>query len=122
QRRMATLEDPSPSRTPTAAGGSIEDLLDRVDADPRAVDAWVEVLRAMAQAGDARAGETADDALLLFGSVPSVLVGAAEAYVAADRGADALDASARALEAITLLGDALQDADALRARLDALPL
>lgn len=96
-------------------------LLAEIGADPRQVDRWALALQALAQTADARAGATADDALLLFPSVPSVLVGAAEAFVAAGRTEDARDAARRATEALDLLGDDLPDAPALRARLDALP-
>lgn len=124
-RRLSDLTVPPTSRSAaavTSAGGDIEDLLNQVDANPRQVDVWAQLLQTLAQASDARAGATADDALLLFGSVPSVLVGAAEAYASAGRTADALDASARALEALSLLGEALEDADTLRDRLEALSL
>lgn len=119
-RRLADLD--ATSRPTASSDETIDDLIERVDANPRQVEAWARLLQALAQAGDGRAASTADDALFLFGSVPSVLVGAAEAFASAGRTADALDASGRALEAITLLGDALEDADALRARLEALAL
>ena len=118
----ATPRTAAPSTATPSAGGGLEGLLARIEDDPRQVDAWADALAALAAARDPRAGATADDALLLFGSVPSVLVGAAEAYASAGRADDALEAAGRAREALALLGDALEDADALRARLDALPL
>ena len=94
-------------------------LLAEIDDDPRQIDRWALALQALAQTADPRAGATADDALLLFASVPSVLVGAAEAYAAAGRTDDGLAAAQRAADALDLLGDDLPDAPALRARLDA---
>ena len=94
-------------------------LLAEIDADPRAVATWALALQALALTSDARAGATADDALLLFGSVPSVLAGAAEAYGAAGRTDDARATARRGLDALALLGDAVPDAPALRLRLDA---
>ena len=95
-------------------------LLAETAADPRRVEAWALALRALALSDDSRAASTADGALLLFPTVPGVLAGAAEAYAAAGRPGDARDAATRGLEALDLLGDRLPDADALRARLDAI--
>ncbi|MEM1118668.1 MAG: tetratricopeptide repeat protein, partial [Bacteroidota bacterium] len=91
-------------------------LLDLVEREPRRLDAWALALDALARTGDPRAGATADDALLLFPSVPSVLAPAAEAYLAAGRSADARDAAERGLQALDILGD-VDGADAFRARL-----
>lgn len=125
-RRVAALQaptatpPPSPSSGGAAAGSAGEDvdaLLRTVEADPRRLDAWAQVLQALAEAGDPRAGTVADDALLLFSSVPAVATSAAEAYLAAGRPADARRAADRALAALDTLADDLSDADALRARL-----
>ena len=118
---------PAASRTGGAAlfaagryAEAADALLAELDEDPRRVDAWALVLQALARTADPRAGATADDALLLFASVPAVVVGAAEAYQAAGRDADARDTAQRGLDALDWLGDAVPDASALRARLDAL--
>ncbi len=95
-------------------------LLAELDDDPRRVGTWALALQALARTADPRAGATADDALLLFSSVPAVVVGAAEAYAAAGRDGDARDTAQRGLDALDRLGDAVPDAPALRARLDAL--
>ena len=95
-------------------------LLAETDRDPRQVDAWALALQALARTADPRAGTTADDALLLFPSVPAVVASAAEAYAAAGRPADARTAAQRGLDALDRLGDALPDADSIRTRLDAL--
>jgi hypothetical protein len=121
-RRLADLRGapPSPVSTPEAGGADdVDALLAQVDADPRRVDLWVQALDALAAAADPRAGATADDALLLYPSVPAVLAPAAEAYAAAGRTGDARATAQRGLDALDLLGDDLPDADALRLRLDA---
>lgn len=126
QRRLAALAPPagsappaSASATPAEAAPSNADaLLATVEADPRRLDVWALALAALAQAGDPRAGATADDALLLFPTVPSVLAPAAEAYLAAGRPADARRAAQSGLDALDALGSAVADADALRVRLD----
>ena len=131
-RRLAALRpEPAPPRPDAAsnaegeavAGGAaasdVDALLRTVEADPRRLDAWADALEALAAAGDPRAGTVADDALLLFPAVASVAAPAAEAYLAADRPADARRAAERALTALDAMGDGVpgQDADALRARL-----
>ncbi len=134
-RRLGALQRAPATDAPTApaAGGTdgpalfaagrfaeaADALLAELDADPRQVDRWALALQALAQTADARAGATADDALLLFPSVPAVLAGAAEAYGAAGRADDARAVARRGLDALDLLGDRLPDADALRLRLDA---
>ena len=142
RRRLAELErpaSPEPAAAPTAAASATatpadgaalfaaghyaqaaDALLAELDRDPRAPDGWALVLQALARTADPRAGATADDALLLFSSVPSVVVGAAEAYAAAGRADDARRTAQRALGALDRLGDAAPDAGALRARLDVL--
>ncbi len=143
ERRLAALAsapasaapqtEPSQTESPSATGPTdgaslvaagrfaqaADVLLAEVDADPRRVESWALALQALARTADARAGATADDALLLFPSVPAVLVGAAEAYAAAGRAGDAARAAARAGDALDVLGARLPDADALRVRLDA---
>ena len=120
-RRLAALDRPAPPRPNAGAGadrrpespGGVGALLALVEADPRRLDVWAQVLEALAASADPRAGAVADDALLLFPAVPSVAAPAAEAYLAAGRPADARRAAERAL---ATLGDG--DA-AVRARLDA---
>ena len=73
-------------------------LVDAVRADPRQLGAWELSLTVLARSGDARAGEHADEATLLFGSVPRIVGAAALAYAAAGRDADARDAALRALD------------------------
>ena len=128
RRRLADLSDaPTPPASVGSPGESagpgaradVDALLAEVEADPRRVEIWAAALAALAASSDPRAGATADDALLLFPTVPAVLTGAAEAYAAAGRPADATDAAQRGLAALDLVGDALPGADALRARLDA---
>ena len=133
QQRVTALEGRTHAEAtpPTSgAGASGEDLhaagryaeaadalLDLVESEPRRLDAWALALDALARTADPRAGATADDALLLFPSVPSVLAPAAEAYLASGRPADARAAAERGLAALDVLGDEADDADALRARL-----
>lgn len=133
-RRLAALEGETepprpPSRSATGGDGAglfeagrfaeaADVLLAEIDADPRRVDRWALALRALAETADPRAGATADDALLLYSSVPAVLAAAAEAYAAAGRADDARNTAQRGLDALDLLGDDLPDADALRQRLD----
>ena len=97
----------------SAPAGSADAALVIVAADPRRLDSWAEALTALASARDPRAGTTADDATLLFPTVPSVLAPAAEAYLAAGRPTDAARTARAGLAAL----DAAPDA-ALRARLD----
>lgn len=128
-RRLAdlTVEDAPPSAgadgaTLLAAGRyaeAAEVLLSEIDANPRQMEAWALALRALAETRDARTPSVADDAVLLFGSVPSVLAAAAEAYAAVGRKTDAQATARRGLDALDLLGEAITDGDALRARLDA---
>ena len=102
-----------------ASASDVDALLDRLDRDPRDLAAWVRVLDALAQASDPRAAATADDAMLLFSSVPAIVASAAEAYAAAGQPGDARDAAQRGLDALDRLADAVDGADALRARLTA---
>ena len=132
QRRLAELADepeaaPAPQPTADASGETLyaagryaeaaDALLDALADDPRDLDAWALALDALARTADPRAGATADDALLLFPTVPAVLVPAAEAYAAAGRTADAETTARRGLDALDTLGGDVPDADALRARL-----
>lgn len=73
-------------------------LVAAVRADPRQLGAWELGLTVLARSADARAGEHADEAMLLFGSVPRIVGAAALAYAAAGRGADAREAAQRALD------------------------
>ena len=91
-------------------------LLIVVDENPRQMTAWALVLDALARTEDPRAGDTADLALLLFPTVPSILVPAAEALHAIGRSEDAIDAASSALRAL----DSGTDNPALRQRADAL--
>lgn len=120
-RRPATSGPAGASGEALYSAGRYEEaadaLLDVVGDDPRRIDAWALALDALAQTADPRAGATADDALLLFPSVPSVLAPAAEAYLAAGRAADARAAAERGLIALDVLGAAAPDAAALRTRL-----
>ncbi|PAP77617.1 tetratricopeptide repeat protein [Rubrivirga marina] len=123
-RRLSDLQGtdrPAPPASGAEAGEAddVDALLALIDADPRRVDLWAQALDALAASADPRAGATADDALLLFPSVPAVLAAAAEAYAAAGRADDARATAQRGLAALDLLGDDLPDADALRLRLDA---
>ena len=124
RRRLAALTAPAapPPDAPTATASAtdVDALLDGLDRDPRDLAAWVRVLDALAQASDPRAAETADEAMLLFSSVPAIVASAAEAYVAAGQPGDAQDAAQRGLDALDRLADAVDDADALRARLTAI--
>ncbi len=97
----------------TASGGSADAALAIVSGDPRRLDAWAEALTALAATRDPRAGATADDATLLFPTVPSILAPAAEAYLAAGRSADAIRTARSGLAALDAAPDAI-----LRARLD----
>lgn len=93
-----------------------EALLTVVDEDPRQMTAWTLVLDALARTSDPRTSDTADLALLLYPTVPSILIPAAEAYRAAGRSDDARTAAESALRAL----DAGPDDAALRQRADAL--
>lgn len=131
QRRLAELSgEPAPASAPPPAPTSGADLfaagqyaeaadvlLDALADDPRDLRAWALALDALARSADPRAGATADDALLLFPSVPAVLAPAAEAYAAAGRTSDAKAAAQRGLDTLDALGDDVPGADALRARL-----
>ena len=86
-------------------------LLDALDADPRQLDAWPFALDALTRASDARAGDTAELAVLLYPTVPAILVPAAEAFAALGRTQEARDAAEAALRTLGAAGDA-----ALRAR------
>ncbi len=108
--QSAALPAPSAGNAPA---GSADAALAIVADDPRRLDAWAEALTALAASRDPRAGTTADDATLLFPTVPSVLAPAAEAYLAAGRTADAARTARAGLAAL----DAAPDA-ALRVRLD----
>ncbi len=130
RRRVAALEDRgAPGASPdgdgppaagdASAGGGIDALLDEIDRDPRDLAAWVAVLDALAAASDPRAAATADDAMLLFSSVPAIVASAADAYLAAGDPEAAQAAAQRGLDALGTVGDSLPDADALRARLAA---
>ncbi|HEX9951720.1 MAG TPA: hypothetical protein VGB53_08125, partial [Rubricoccaceae bacterium] len=68
--------------------------------DPRRLDAWAAALTALATSGDPRAGDTADEATLLFPTLPAILAPAAEAYLAAGRPADAARAARAGLAAL----------------------
>ncbi|MEM6327202.1 MAG: tetratricopeptide repeat protein [Bacteroidota bacterium] len=93
-------------------------LLRALDADPRDAALWSFALRALARSADARAARMADDALLFFGADPEVQTAAAEALIASDRPADALEAApdtpdGQALRALALVAlDRLGDAEA----------
>lgn len=95
---------------------AVDALLIVVDEDPRQMTAWALALDALARTSDARAGDTADLALLLYPSVPSILVPAAEALKSAGRSAAAREAAESALRGL----DAGTDDPALRQRADAL--
>jgi predicted Zn-dependent protease len=138
RRRLDALAGPTaepPSAAPAASGTpgagaadgvalhaagryaeAADALLALLDDDPRRLDAWALALDALAQTTDPRAGAVADDALLLFPTVPSVLAPAAEAYLAAGRGADAAAAAQRGIEALAALDP--DEAEPLRARLE----
>ena len=108
--------DPPADARPTETADA---LLAALDDDPRRIETWVRVLDVLSRTADARAGATADDALLLFGAVPAVVVAAAEAYHAAGRPDDARATAQRGLDLIARLGEAVSDAASLRARLQA---
>ena len=111
---------PSPPTAGADALASADDALAVVAGDPRRLDAWAAALAALARAADPRAGETADEATLLFPTVPSVLAPAAEAYLAAARPADAARAARAGLAALDATRDTATDAatQSLRSRLD----
>ncbi|MEM0962892.1 MAG: tetratricopeptide repeat protein [Bacteroidota bacterium] len=94
-------------------------LLVTVEDNPRDLEAWDLALRSLAETADPRAAQVADDALLLFGSVPSILASAAEAYASIGRSDDARSAAQRGLDALDLIGDDAVGAGALRQRLEA---
>lgn len=91
-------------------------LLAVVDDNPRQLEAWPMLLDALARTADSRAGDTADLALLLFPTLPTILVPAAEALHAIGRTEDAQEAVRSALRAL----DSGTDDPALRQRADAL--
>ena len=64
-------------------------LVAAVEADPRLLDAWALGLVVLARSGDTRAADHADEATLLFGSVPEIVGAAALAYASAGRLDDA---------------------------------
>lgn len=126
-RRLADLSRAAPAAGDGASlfadgryAEAADALLAEIDADPRQVESWALALQALARLSDPRARATADDALILFGSVPAILTAAAEAYASTGETVAARDAARRGLEALALLGDALPDAEALRSRLDSL--
>ena len=106
----APTAPPGPAASPSVL--SADEALAIVADDPRRLDAWAAALAALAAAQDPRAGDTADEATLLFPTLPSILAPAAEAYLAAGRPADAARA-ARAGLAVLGASD-----PPLRARLD----
>ncbi|MEO0559528.1 MAG: hypothetical protein AAF170_15235 [Bacteroidota bacterium] len=131
QERQATApsrpRNPSPARPADASDTELpgeeayragryaeaaETLLAVIDANPRQMRAWALALDALARTSDSRAGDTADLALLLFPTVPSILVPASEALSAAGRTSDAREAATSALRAL----DANDDDPALRQR------
>ncbi len=117
--RLADLT--APVATPAApAPSGLDALVQTARDNPRDLDALVRALDALADANDPRAGALADDALLLYSSVPAVLASAAEAYAAAGRRPDAQATARRGLAALDVVGAALDGAAALRARFDAL--
>ena len=122
RRRLTDLQTESQTAPapPSGAAGDIDSLLDQIDRNPRDLGAWVAVLDAMAASADARASATADEAMLLFSSVPAIVTSAADAYFAVGETEAGRAAAQRGLDALDRLGDALPDADALRARLIAL--
>ena len=88
RRRPSRPPAPPPRsepRRPTGRRSERRCALAIVAADPRRLDAWADALTALAAAADPRAAETADEATLLFPTVPSILAPAAEAYLAAGR-------------------------------------
>ena len=121
-RARLAASDPAPSAAVPAVPvpgdaspfASADAALAVAAADPRRLDAWAAALDALARTADPRAGDTADEATLLFPTVPSVLAPAAEAYLAAGRASDAARVARAGLAA---LADAGASAD-LRARLD----
>jgi len=123
RQRLATFDAHTPAASaPDVMSDDPDDLdalLAAVDADPTRIEVWERALGALAATADPRAGATADDALLLFPTVPGILAAAAEAYAAAGREADARDAAQRGIASLDRLGDAVEDADALRQRLGA---
>ena len=126
RERVAALNGPSASpaaSSPDAAVSSAavsgaDEALAVVADDPRRLDAWAIALTALARTADPRAGETADEATLLFPTVPSILAPAAEAYLAAARPADAARAARAGLAALDAARDTAPDALSLRSRLD----
>ena len=106
----APTAPPGPAASPPVL--SADEALAIVADDPRRLDAWAAALAALAAAQDPRAGDTADEATLLFPTLPSILAPAAEAYLAAGRPADAAR-TARAGLAVLGASD-----PPLRARLD----
>ncbi len=122
RQRLAELTDaPAPVvRAPDADDADdLDALLAAVEDDPTQIATWIRALDALAATTDPRSGATADDALLLFPTVPGVLTAAAEAYAAAGREADARETARRGLASLDRLGDAVDNADVLRQRLGA---
>ncbi|MFN3598080.1 MAG: hypothetical protein ACK41D_12530, partial [Rubricoccaceae bacterium] len=106
-----------------------DDLEAALAADPRLLGAWPLALAALVRAdAPGRAAALAEEALLLFGGVPAIVVPAAEALLAAARTAEAraaLTAALAALDADRAPDDALRGlahALAARAHGDAAPL
>lgn len=108
----------TPVALPPAGAASADEALAVVAADPRRLDAWAAALDALARTADPRAGDTADEATLLFPTVPSVLAPAADAYLAAGRPSDAARAARSGLTALGALPSGDPIAAALRARFD----
>lgn len=107
-----------PAPEAPAAVWTADEALAVVGADPRRLDAWAAALDALARTADPRAGDTADEATLLFPTVPSILAPAADAYLAAGRPGDAARAARAGLAALAArpAGDVV--AADLRARFD----
>ena len=94
----APTAPPGPAASPSVL--SADEALAIVADDPRRLDAWAAALAALAAAQDPRAGDTADEATLLFPTLPSILAPAAEAYLAAGRPADAARTARAGLAAL----------------------
>ncbi|GAB5534247.1 MAG: hypothetical protein Rubg2KO_04960 [Rubricoccaceae bacterium] len=130
QPRTTPPPPPPPARQPEAAESDLpgeaayragryaeaaDALLSVVDENPRQMTAWALALDALARTSDSRAGDTAELALLLYPTVPSILVPAAEALQSAGRSSAAIDAASSALRGL----DSGDDDPALRQRADA---